>query len=94
MANKYAIRRALIRAAVRYSLPQELNTLLCDDGVILLEADPAALVAEWDELTDFGCLLPVPGYPNFRSVSPTLRQKVEAGETLLNLPFFSGNPRG
>ena len=94
MANKYAIRRALVRAAVRFSLPQELNTLLCDDGVILLEADPASIVTAWDDLTDGGFLLPVPGYPLFRSVAPMLRRRVEAGETLLDDPFFSGQPRG
>ena len=92
-SNKYAIRRALLKAAVRFSCPQELNTLLCDDGVMLLQADPARVKAEWDELTAAGMLLVVEGYPGFRSISPAVRRRLENGETLLDDPFLSGQPR-
>ena len=92
-SNKYAIRRALLKAAVRFSCPQELNTLLCDDGLILLQSDPARIKAEWDELTAAGMLLVVEGYPGFRSVSPAVRRRLENGETMLDDPFLSGQPR-
>lgn len=92
-STNYAIRRALLKAAVRFSCPQTLNTLLCDDGVMLLQADPARVKAEWDELTAAGMLLVVEGYPGYRAVSPLIRNRLESGETLLDDPFLSGQPQ-
>ena len=89
-SDAYAIRRAIVRAMARYFCPQDLNTCLCDDDVILLSADSARIRREWDELTAAGYLRPVQGYPEFRSVAPQLRRKLEAGETLLDEEFFAG----
>ena len=88
--DAYAIRRALVRAVARYYCPQDLNTVLCDDAVILLDADPARIRREWDELSAAGRLRPVQGYPDFRSLDPALRRRIEAGETLLDDPLFAG----
>ena len=88
--NKYAIRRALILALFSFYGPQELNTLLGDDRVILLAADPARIKKEWDELTAAEYIHPVDGFPTFRSLDPALRMKLESGKTLLDDPFFAG----
>ena len=90
MKDKYAIRRTLVKALARYSCPQELNTILCDDDVILLQADPAILLREWYALTEAEFILPVTGYPEYRSLNPVLRQKLENGLSLMNDPFFAG----
>ena len=90
MSDKYAIRRVLVRALARYSCPQDLNTILCDDEVILLQADPAVLMKEWEHLTEAEFLFPVTGYPEYRSINPVLRRKIDAGYTLLDDPFFAG----
>ena len=90
MTTKYEIRRALVRALFSFYGPQELNTLLGDDRVILLSADPARIKKEWDELTAADCFHPVEGYPSYRSLDPSLRKKLEAGKTLLDDPFFAG----
>ena len=90
MSDKYAIRRVLVRALARYSCPQNLNTVLCDDDVILLQADPAVLLKEWESLTAAEFLFPVAGFPEYRSINPVLRSKLDAGYTLLDDPFFAG----
>ena len=89
-SDAYSIRRALVRAAARFFCPQDLNTLLCDDAVILLDADPARVRREWEELTAAGHFRPVQGFPDFRSLDPALRRRIEAGETLLDDPVFAG----
>ena len=90
MTTKYEIRRALVLALFSFYGPQELNTLLGDDRMILLAADPARVKKEWDELTAAGFIRPVEGFPTFRSLDPALRKKLEAGKTLLDDPFFAG----
>ncbi|MBR1951921.1 MAG: hypothetical protein IKA32_05055 [Lentisphaeria bacterium] len=90
MKDKYTIRRALVKALARYFCPQELNTILCDDNIILLQADPSILLKEWDNLTSAEFILQVPGYPDYRSLNPVLRQKIENGLSLMNDPFFAG----
>ncbi len=90
MTTKYAIRRALLAALARFFCPQDLNTCLCDDGVILLGADNARIVREWDELTAAGYISAVQGWPDHRSLNPAIRRKIEAGETLLDDPFLAG----
>lgn len=89
-SDKYAIRRALVMALLRFYCPQDLNTILCDDQVILLAADPARIKAQWDELTAAEYILPVQGFPEHRSLSPALRLKLESGKALLDDPFFAG----
>ena len=88
--SKYAIRRALVTALFRFYCPQDLNTILCDDRVILLSCDNARVKNEWDELTEAEYILPVQGFPDHRSLSPALRKKLETGKTLLDDPFFAG----
>ena len=90
MTDKYAIRRILVRALSRYSCPQNFNTILCDDEVILLQSDPVILLREWENLTGAEFLFPVEGFPSYRSLNPVLRQKLEAGFSLMNDPFFAG----
>lgn len=90
MNDKYAIRRTLVRALARYSCPQNLNTILCDDEIILLQADPAILLREWHALTEAEFILPVAGYPEYRSLNPVLRRKIENGVNLMWDQFFSG----
>ena len=90
MSTSYAIRRALLFALGRFFCPQDLNTCLCDDGVIMLDADPARILKEWEELTAAGYISAVQGYPDHRSLSPAIRRKIEAGETLLDDPFLAG----
>ena len=87
--DTYAIRRAIARALHRYYCPQELNTLLYDDAIILLDADPARLKAEWEELTAAGRLIPVEGFPRHRSLAPALRKQLDAGMSLLGDPLFA-----
>ena len=89
-SDNYAIRQALVRALFSFYGPQELNTLLGDDRVILLAADPARIKAQWDELTAAEYIRPVDGFQTFRSLDPVLRQKLESGKTLLDDPFFAG----
>ena len=90
MADKYAIRRALRYALARFFCPQDLNTILCDDRVIILDADNSRIKTEWDELTCAGYLVPVQGYPEYRALKPSLRAKLENGETLLDDPLLAG----
>ena len=90
MSTSYAIRRALLFALGRFFCPQDLNTCLCDDGVIVLDADPARILKEWEELTAAGYISAVQGYPDHRSLSPAIRRKIEAGEKLLDDPFLAG----
>ena len=88
--DKYAIRRALLLALAKFVCPQELNTILCDDRVILLGADSARVLREWDELTAAEYLQAVPGFPEARRLSPATRAKIEAGKSLLDDPFLAG----
>ena len=90
MTDKYAIRRALVRALFRFSCPQDFNTILGDDDVILLQADPALMLREWENLTGAEFIFPVEGFPAYRSLNPILRRKLEAGFTLLDDPFLAG----
>ena len=90
IATNYHVRRALIEALFRFYCPQDLNTVLCDDKIILLACDPARIKAQWDELTAAGYLLPVQGWPDHRSLSPALRKKLEEGRTLLDDPLLAG----
>ncbi len=90
MTDKYRIRQALLKALGRFVCPQDLNTVLCDDAVILLGADPARLKREWDELTCAEYLKPVQGYPDYRSLAPAVRAKLEAGVSMLDDPFLAG----
>lgn len=90
MADKYAIRRALLYALTRFFCPQDLNTVLCDDRVMLLDSDNARIKKEWDELTEAGYLVPVQGYPEYRSLKSAIRAKIESGETLLDDPLLAG----
>lgn len=89
-SDKYAIRRALVTALFRFYCPQDLNTILCDDQVILLASDNARIKAQWDELTAAEYIIPVQGFPDHRSLAPALRLKLESGRTLLDDPFFAG----
>ena len=88
--DKYAIRRALLLALAKFVCPQELNTILCDDRLILLGADSARVLREWDELTAAEYLQAVPGFPEARRLSPATRAKIEAGKSLLDDPFLAG----
>ena len=90
MNDKYAIRRTLLLALGRFVCPQDLNTVMCDEKVMLLGADSARLLAEWDELTAAEYLLPVQGFPEARKLSPMIRAKIEAGRSLLDDPFLAG----
>ena len=88
--DEYAIRRTLLLALAKFVCPLDLNTALCDDRMILLNADPARVLREWDELTAAEYLLPVPGFPEARRLSPAVRAKIEAGKSLLDDPFLAG----
>lgn len=88
--SNYHVRRALIEALFSFYCPQDLNTVLCDDRIILLGCDPARIKAQWDELTAAGYLRPVQGWPEHRSLSPALRKKLEEGRTLLDDPLLAG----
>ena len=88
--DKYALRRAIVLAMAGFVCPQELNTILCDDKIILLGADSARVLREWEELTAAEYLLPVPGFPEARRLSPAIRAKIEAGKSLLDDPFLAG----
>ncbi len=91
MANdKYAIRRALLLALAKFVCPLDLNTVLCDDRLMLLGVDNARALREWDELTAAEYLLPVPGFPEARKLAPAIRKKIEAGQSLLDDPFLAG----
>ena len=88
--DKYTIRRTLLLALAKFVCPLDLNTALCDDRMILLNADPARALHEWDELTAAEYLLPVPGFPEARRLAPAIRAKIEAGKSLLDDPFLAG----
>lgn len=90
MSDKYAIRRVLVRALCRFTCPQNFNTILCDDDVILLQADPVLMLREWENLTAAEFLFEVPGFPAYRSLDPVLRKKLESGCSLMGDPFFAG----
>lgn len=87
---KYVIRRTLLQVLCKFYCPQDLNTVMLDDRLQLLNADPALMLREWQALTDAGYLLPVQGYPEHRSLERTTRVKLQNGETLLDDPFFAG----
>lgn len=87
---KYVIRRTLLQVLCKFYCPQDLNTVMLDDRLQLLNADPALMLREWQALTDAGYLLPVQGYPEHRSLERTTREKLQNGETLLDDPFFAG----
>ncbi len=89
-SDRYAIRRTIAAALAKYCCPRSLNDLLCEDEIMLLDCDPARLLAEWNELTAAGHLAPVPGYPEYRSLAPALRRKLEARRSLSDDPFFFG----
>ena len=88
--DKYAIRRALLLALAKFVCAQDLNTILCDDRLILLGVDNARALREWDELTAAEYLLPVPGFPEARKLAPAIRKKIEEGRSLLDDPFLAG----
>ena len=90
MADKYAIRRALLLALAGFVCPQDLNTCLCDDRLMLLGVDNVRALREWDELTAAEYLLPVPGFPEARKLAPPVRKKIEEGLSLLDDPFLAG----
>lgn len=88
--SKYAIRRTLLHALLRYEGPQDLNTLCNDPRMMELDADETRIVHEWDEMTERGYLLPVTGWPEYRKLDPALRARLAAGESMLDDPFLSG----
>ena len=88
--DKYALRRAIVLAMAGFVCPQELNTILCDDRLVLLGVDNARALREWDELTAAEYLLPVPGFPEARKLAPAIRKKIEEGRSLLDDPFLAG----
>ena len=87
---KYVIRRTLLQILHKFYCPQDLNTVMLDDRLQLLNADPAQVLREWQALTDAGYLLVVQGYPDYRSIERKTRVKLQNGETLLDDPFFAG----
>ena len=87
---KYSIRRTILKALFRFYCPQNLNTILCDDQILLLGVDNTLILNEWDLLTQAGYILPVPGFPECRSLSPMIRFKLEAGNALMDDPFLAG----
>ena len=89
-SDRYAIRRTVAAALAKYCCPLDLNRVLCEDEIMLLNCDPARLRAEWDEMTAAGYLIPVPGYPEYRSLDPALRRKLEERRTLSDDPCFFG----
>ena len=91
MNDKYAIRRALLLALAGFVCPQDLNTLLCDDRLMLLGVDNARALKEWNELTAAEYLLPVPGFPDARKLSPAIRKRIEEGRSLLDDPLLAGS---
>lgn len=88
---KYAIRRAILKALFRFYCPQDLNTILLDDNIMMLGVDNVLILKEWDLLTQAGYILVVPGFPDYRSLSAMIRFKLEAGNALLDDPFLAGN---
>ena len=90
MNKKLMIRRAIVQTLYTYYCPQNLNTILCADKIIMLEADSAQLLAEWNQLKEAGYLIDVPGYPDYCRLSDALRAKFEAGKTLNDDPVFYG----
>ena len=87
---KYVIRRTLLQVLCKFYCPQDLNTVMLDDRLQLLNADPAQVLREWQALTDAGYLLVVQGYPDYRSIERKTRVKLQNGETLLDDHFFAG----
>ena len=51
---KYVIRRTLLQVLCKFYCPQDLNTVMLDDRLQLLNADPAQVLREWNALTDAG----------------------------------------
>ena len=88
--DKYAIRRALLLALAKFVCAQDLNTILCDDRLILLGVDNARALREWNELTAAEYLQTVPGFPEARRLAPAIRAKIEGGKSLLDDPFLAG----
>ena len=89
-SDRYAVRRALLKALFRFSCPQDLNTLMNDDRVIALDADPARLRSEWGELHMAGYVQQVQGWPDYFRLAPAARAKLERGWSMADDPFLAG----
>ena len=87
--DKYAIRRAIVRALFDFENPQEFSVVLGHHAVILA-AQKLALSNEeirdvrheWNYLIEKGYLIPVPGYDDYCRLSGDLRSTIASVDPL------------
>lgn len=87
--DKYAIRRAIVRALFDFENPQEFSVVLGHHAVILA-AQKLALSNEeirdvrheWNYLIEKGYLIPVPGYDDYCRLSGDLRSTIASSDPL------------
>lgn len=89
MADKYAIRRAIVAALYAFANPTNLAAVLSRHEIILAfqrfpltNDDVIDLRREWNWLIDRGCLVPVPGYDDYCKLSGDLRSLLAASDPL------------
>ena len=89
-SDRHAVRRALLKALLRFSCPQDLNTLMNDERVIALGADPARLRREWGELHLAGYTVQAQGWPDYFRLEAAVRARLESGWSMMDDPFLAG----
>jgi len=64
VANKrmFRLRRAILAALCDYSSHQDLDTVAMHPAVIRENSSPEELRVEWENLTAWGIIEPLPGY--------------------------------
>ena len=92
MKNEYEIRRAILKILARLYCPMDLKSLLCFDEIIMIQNDDD-VSAQWAVLTEKRYLVEVPGFAEYRSLSPRLKaffQADPAGSFMRDDPFLAG----
>lgn len=87
--EKYATRRAIIRALYAFQNPQDFSTILGHHAIILAAQKVTLshenirdIRHEWDYLTEKLYLVPIPGYDDYRRLSGDLRSLLDAEDSL------------
>ena len=92
MKNEYESRRAILKILARLYCPLDLKALLCFDEIIMVQ-DDNKVSEQWAVLTEKRYLIKVPGFEDYRSLSPktmALFQADPSGAFMRDDPFLAG----
>lgn len=90
--KKYTVRRAILNVMARLYCPLDLKSLVGFDEIIMLQ-DDAQVAIEWKELTKEHYLVEVPGFDDYRALSPKMKALFQADENrafMRDDPFLAG----